>query len=251
MSHRCGERWCDIESFGRIGGESVAIQMTRERTVSPMLSQFPFSQALSAESEAVLRGAIQFHEVEGRQLLIQKGDTVGGVYLVGEGALRVYSMNANGRESTLYWIEPGESCILAMNCVFSNILYPAWVESARTRTRLAVIPSHVYRQIHETEKCVQQFTFEVLSARIFDLMSTLEDVATLPLDRRLANFVLKKSSSEHRLDMSHEEIASHLGTAREVVSRHLSSLEKLGLIRVGRGFTEITSTDALRSYIYE
>lgn len=216
-----------------------------------MLSLFPFAQGLSPGVRSALEQDMLTHTVEGKQLLIQKGDTVGGVYLVNQGALRVYSMNANGRESTLYWIEPGESCILAMNCVFSNILYPAWVESARTTTEIAVIPSHVYRRIHQTEKSVQEFTFDVLSARIFDLMSTLEDVTTLPLDRRLANFLLKKSGSDMRVVMSHEEIASHLGTAREVVSRHMRSLEKAGLVRVARGHTEIATVEGLRSFIYE
>jgi CRP/FNR family transcriptional regulator, anaerobic regulatory protein len=216
-----------------------------------MLSRFPFAEELTAESRSSVEKELQSFSVKDRTLLIRKGDTVGGVYLVEEGSLRVYSMNANGRESTLYWIEPGESCILAMNCVFSNILYPAWVESARVDTKFAMIPSHVYRRIHETEPSVQRFTFEVLSARIFDLMSTLEDVTTLPLDRRLANFVLKRSSSDLRLAMSHEEIASHLGTAREVVSRHLGNLEKAGLIQVGRGHTVIVSVDGLRSFIFE
>ena len=216
-----------------------------------MLSRFDFAQELSPGARSAMDRELLSFSVDGRQLLIQKGDTVGGVYLVYEGALRVYSMNANGRESTLYWIEPGESCILAMNCVFSNILYPAWVESGRKGTKFAVIPSRVYREIHETEKCVQQFTFDVLSARIFDLMSTLEDVTTLPLDRRLANFLLKKSDANLSLPMSHEEIASHLGTAREVVSRNLRGLEDAGLVKVARGHTEIVSVEGLRSFIYE
>ena len=217
---------------------------------SQMLSRFRFAEELSPSAKSAVDSELLSFAAEGRTLLIQKGDTVGGVYLVYEGALRVYSMNANGRESTLYWIEPGESCILAMNCVFSNILYPAWVESGRLGAKFAVIPSHVYRRIHESERAVQQFTFDVLSARIFDLMSTLEDATTLPLDRRLANFVLKKSGADMRLPMSHEEIASHLGTAREVVSRNLRGLEEAGLVRVARGHTEIVSVEGLRSYIY-
>ena len=216
-----------------------------------MLSCFLFAQELSPGARSAVDQELLSFAVDGRKLLIQKGDTVGGVYLVYEGALRVYSMNANGRESTLYWIEPGESCILAMNCVFSNILYPAWVESGRKGAKFAVIPSPVYRRLHESEKCVQQFTFDVLSARIFDLMSTLEDVTTLPLDRRLANFLLKKSDSGRRLQMSHEEIASHLGTAREVVSRNLRNLENAGLVQVARGYTEIASVEGLRSFVHE
>lgn len=215
-----------------------------------MLSLFPFASSLSPGSRTALERELLSFNVEGRQQLIQKGDTVGGVYLVTEGALRVYAISPSGRESTLYMIAPGESCILAMNCVFSDILYPAWVESEPGVTKIAVIPSQVYRRMHENERAVQRFTFEVLSARIFDLMATLEDATTLPLDRRLANFVLKRADSSMRLAMSHEEIASHLGTAREVVSRHLRSFENAGLVRVARGYTEIASVEGLREYIY-
>lgn len=216
-----------------------------------MLSRFPFADSLSPGSRTALERELLSFSVEGKQTLIQKGDTVSGAYLVTRGALRVYSMNANGRESTLYIIEPGESCILAMNCVFSDILYPAWVESDRSTTEIVVIPSHVYRRMHESERAVQRFTFEVLSARIFDLMAALEDATTLPLDRRLANFVLRRSDSGLRLVMSHEEIASHLGTAREVVSRYLRNFENAGLVRVGRGYTEIASVEGLRAFIHE
>lgn len=214
-----------------------------------MLSTFGFLQDLSPDLRSSLAGDLQTRAVEGRVLLIQQGDLVSGAYLVVEGSLRVYAMNSQGRETTLYTIEPGESCILALNCVFSNIRYPAWVESGREGARFAVIPSAVYRRLHETERSVQRFTFEVLSARIFDLMSTLAGVVTLPMDRRLADFLLRKADPDLGVRMRHEEIASHLGTAREVVSRTLRTLETAGLVEVARGRTRIRSLEGLRAYL--
>jgi CRP/FNR family transcriptional regulator len=104
-----------------------------------------------------------------------------------------------------------------MNCVFSNILYPAG-RDARTTTEIAVIPSHVYRRIHQTEKSVQS-SRSMCSARIFDRVHA-EDVTTLPRPQA-RELSLKKSGADLCVVMSHEEIASHLGTAREVVSRHM------------------------------
>jgi CRP/FNR family transcriptional regulator, anaerobic regulatory protein len=215
-----------------------------------MLPRFAFAKDLSDAARSTLEAELLSHRVNRRNLLIQQGDLVGGVYLVEEGSLRVYTMNGQGRETTLYVVEPGESCILAMNCVFSDIRYPAWVESGPQGARFAVVPSQVYRQMHEIEPCVQRFTFDVLSARIFDLMSTLACVATLPMDQRLADFILRKSGNDHRLRMRHEEIASHMGTAREVVSRALRSLESAGLIQVTRGCTEVVSVEGLRAFLH-
>jgi CRP/FNR family transcriptional regulator len=70
---------------------------------------------------------------------------VGGVYLIEKGRLRVFSISSNNKEITLYSINPGESCILAINCVFSDILYPAWVENDKPVTKIAVIPSGIYK----------------------------------------------------------------------------------------------------------
>jgi CRP/FNR family transcriptional regulator len=80
-------------------------------------------------------------------------------------------------------------------------------------------------------------------------MSSLEEISCLPLDKRLANFLLKNSSSTYHISMNHEKIASHLGTAREVVTRNMNKLAKMGLISVERSYSKILSIEKLRSYI--
>ncbi len=214
-----------------------------------MLEHFQFITRLSGHSRQLLEENMKFYTYTGKKILINKGDIVGGVYLIVEGKLRVFSISANNKEITLYTISPGESCILAINCVFSDILYPAWVENDKTVTKIAVIPSPVYKKLHESEPAIQQFTVDVLAERIFDLMSSLEEISCLPLDKRLANFLLKNSSSSYYISMSHEKIASHLGTAREVVTRNMNTLAKRGLVSVERGYSKILSVEKLRSYI--
>jgi CRP/FNR family transcriptional regulator, anaerobic regulatory protein len=214
-----------------------------------MLKHFDFFTRLSGESRSLLENRIRFYTFNGKKILINKGDMVSGVYLIEEGGLRVFSISSNNKEITLYTINPGESCILAMNCVFSDILYPAWVENEKPVTKIAVIPSPVYKKLHESEPAIQQFTIDVLAARIFDLMSSMEEISCLPLEKRLANFLLKNSSSSCQISMNHEKIASHLGTAREVVTRNLNNLVKMGLITVERGYSKILSVEKLRTFI--
>jgi CRP/FNR family transcriptional regulator, anaerobic regulatory protein len=211
--------------------------------------KFPFLKGISGESSELLRKSAMHHSVNGKRTLIHRGDKVGGVYLVTEGALRVYSVSGRGKESTLYLIEPGESCILAMNCVFSDILYPAWVENESPSSSVTVIPGDIYKKLHTSEKSVQDFTLNVLSARIFDLMSAVEEISTLPVDQRIVNFLIKKCNTNGELFLSHDRIASHIGTAREVVTRSLKKLQDSGLIRVERGLIQITDTAGLRDYL--
>lgn len=214
-----------------------------------MLSVFPFLKNLTKESQLQLERRMHRITVTGKDPLIQKGDKVSGVYLVESGALRVYTISIKGKESTLYWIEPGESCILSMNCAFTDVLYPAWVENDRLQTRISIIPSDLFKNLYETDQGVRQFTVNVLSARIFDLMSALEEVSTMPLNSRLANLLIKKSNASLHVVMSHEAMASHLGTAREVVSRNLKNMEQSGFIKVERGYTSILSVEGLRSIL--
>ena len=184
-------------------------------------------------------------------MLIQKGDSVGGVYLVEQGQLRVYTISPHGKESTLYWINPGESCILALNCAFSDVLYPAFVESDQKESRIMVIPASTYKQLYATERAIQNFTVEVLSERIFDLMGALEEISTLTIMQRLANLLLKKANSARFVVMSHEQMAHHLGSAREVISRQMKLLENKGVVQIARGHTEILDIKRLNAVIMD
>jgi CRP/FNR family transcriptional regulator len=85
-----------------------------------MLSDFHFFTQLSDHSRQLLEENVEYHTFSGKKIVINKGDTVGGVYLIEKGRLRVFSISSNNKEITLYSINPGESCILAIN-VFSQI----------------------------------------------------------------------------------------------------------------------------------
>ena len=95
----------------------------------PALNLFPFIAAMAPASRGTLEGFVAPVSCKAGTPLVARGDEVAGAYLVEEGALRVYYTSEEGREGTLYWIEPGQSCILALNCTFSRLAYPAWVES--------------------------------------------------------------------------------------------------------------------------
>ena len=104
----------------------------------PKLSSFPFFSELSPAGQSQLRAATSHVLLAPQTKVIPRGDEVGGVYLVEAGALRVYYVSAEGREGTLYWVDAGQSCILALNCLFSRLVYPAWVETDQVETRVSL-----------------------------------------------------------------------------------------------------------------
>lgn len=212
------------------------------------ISLFPFFKDVSNEAFNLIERDANRNVFQEKAHLIFKGDQVSGAYLVEAGALRIYNIDIHGKETTLYSVLPGESCLLALNCVFSGLRYPAWVSVDSQPTTVLVIPSATFKQLHGTEAAVRDFSFNVLSARIFDLMSRLEEIASCDLTQRLASYLVRKADNQGQVQTGHQEIAAHLGTAREVVSRLLGQFKQCGLIKTSRGCITIVSVRELASY---
>jgi len=203
----------------------------------------PFSNLTAAGRDMLDQGLLR-KECAPATPVLHKGDRVSGAYIVTNGCLRVFSIAPSGAEATLYHIEPGETCVLALNCLFRDLLYPAWVES-RSQTTVAVIPGPLFRKLFETETCIQDLTVHALSTLVFRLMGELEQVHFLKLEHRLANLILLRSSSDGLLHMTQQEMACHLGTTREVVARIMREFVAGGFVETKRGLTIIKNVEGL------
>lgn len=211
--------------------------------------QFGFLRQVSREGRCALESAVVSHRVGPKTRLIERDDEVSGIYLVQEGALRVFYLTPEGREGTLYWVDAGDSCILALNCVFGRMRYPAWVESENVPTRFSVIPGSTYRELFRKEAAIQDFSFAILSQKTFDLMTLLTEAQSLGLERRVAAFLLRRCDASKQVSMSQEVVANHLGTAREVVSRILRSFVAQDLIETRRGMIRILDETRLHDFL--
>lgn len=181
-------------------------------------------------------------------IALEKGQKISGAYFVIEGLLRVYSLSPNGTQATLYTISPGETCVFAINCLFNDLLYPAWVE-AETETTLAVVPGNTYRTLFQKEPSIQDITVSSLSTAVFRLMSELELVHGYSQTQRLANLLLLRASSKNELTMTQQQLASHLGTTREVVARLVGKLVALDYIETHRGLIRIKNIAGLSNIL--
>lgn len=203
---------------------------------------------LSASGRALLQRGLVTKHIARPTAVIHKGQQVSGAYLVTRGQLRVFTFTPQGTEATLYFIRPGETCVLALNCLFNDLRYPAWVEASGD-TEVAVIPGPLYRSLFEREAAVQDMTVKALSTLVFRLMDELEQIHSCNLDQRLANFLLSNADDAGTLRMTQQQIASHLGTTREVVARLMQSFVAQGLVATGRGTVNLRDTEKLAELV--
>lgn len=207
----------------------------------------PFG-SLSAAGKALLRQGVVRKRLSGAAAIVHKGQAVSGAYVALHGRLRVFTIAPNGTEATLYFVDPGETCVLALNCLFNDLLYPAWVQ-AETPATLAVIPGPVYRRLFESEPAIQNLTVSALSTLVYRLMAELEQVHSSQHKVRLAQFILTHASSDGTLQMTQQQLARHLGTTREVVARLIGELVAAELLRTQRGLIAIRDPFRLRRVV--
>jgi CRP/FNR family transcriptional regulator len=214
-------------------------------TVLDELERFePFSKLSNQGKTLLAQGAVR-KECARSSIALIKGQAVSGAYVVLSGRLRVFTLAPNGSEATLYFIDPGETCVFALNCLFNDLLYPAWVQ-AEEMTVISFISGAVYRKLFEQESTIQNLTLHALSMIVFRLMSELEQIHSSHYKQRLANFILLHASSGGILQMTQQQIANHLGTTREVIARLLQEFVAKGVVRTQRGALAILDVPRLQ-----
>ncbi len=200
---------------------------------------------LSTSGQAVFTSRLVHKQFAPLQPVLDKGASVSGAYFVLEGALRVFTLSPQGKQVTLYRVLPGQTCVLAINSLFNNFLYPAWVE-AEEKTVLGVLPGDIYRQLFRSETVVQDITIKALSSTVFGLMSALEKHHCQTIKQRLAHYLLVRVTPDATVYATQQIIADDLGSTREFVARILSRLTRQGLIQTGRGKIRVLAPEALK-----
>lgn len=203
---------------------------------------------MSADGRALFDQRLVRHTFAKGRTLIEKGDAVSGAYFVLEGCLRVFTYGPSGKETTLYLIEPGETCVLALNSLFNDVRYPAWVET-ESATTVGLLPGNAYRTLFAREGPVQDLTVRALSTAVFRLMSELEQRHGQQLDQRLASFLLNRASSAGEVCLTQQALADHIGTTREVVARLLGQFVKKDWISTGRARIRLLDHSALARFV--
>jgi CRP/FNR family transcriptional regulator len=178
--------------------------------------------------------------------VFHQGDACNNYLIILDGKVKVFTRAANGREILLYRLFTGDSCVLTTSCLLGNKNYPAEGKTESAVTALA-IPVSQFNNALQQSTTFREMVFSAFSTHLSDLITLVEEVAFGKIDVRLAKHLLAHCDDEDILTSTHQNIATELGSAREVISRQLKELESKGLIQINRGNIKIIEATALQA----
>lgn len=162
-----------------------------------------------------------------------------------QGTVRVQQVSETGREIVLYRVSAGESCALTTACLMGYEEYQA-EGIAETDLEAVAVPRKTFDDLIARSEEFRKFVFTAFSVRITDLFRVIEDVAFSRVDVRLAQRLLDLGGQKRHVELTHQQLAAELGTAREVVSRQLNEFQRRGWIATSRGAIDILDEGGLR-----
>jgi CRP/FNR family transcriptional regulator, anaerobic regulatory protein len=190
---------------------------------------------------ANLMSYVHFRDMDQGTTLLREGQVCAAVPFVIDGSIRVFKTAESGREITLYRIERGQSCVLSVGCGSSVKAFPASVV-VEAPTKAAFMPTETVRRLFAESTAFRDYVLDQYSRRMADVMELVQEVAFRRVDQRLAQWLLERGSSERGSGVvmaTHQELADHVGTSREVVSRILKDWEERGFLELSRGSIKV------------
>ncbi len=201
---------------------------------------FPVWNKLHSGQQDLILSNLRFQTVK-KGTMLHNGDAeCTGLLLVKSGQLRAYILSDEGREITLYRLFDRDLCLFSASCIMRSIQFEVSIEAEKD-TDLWVIPAAVYQRIMEESAPVSNYTNELMASRFSEVMWLMEQVMWKSLDKRVAAFLLEEAAIEgtSELKLTHEIIANHLGTHREVITRMLRYFQSEGMVKLSRGTVAI------------
>lgn len=183
---------------------------------------FPFWKELTSKQQQMLTDSARNREVKKGTVVYNGSSDCLGLLLVSSGQLRAYILSEEGREITIYRLFDRDTCMFSASCMLQNLQFDLTIEAEKDSS-LWVIPPDVFQTLMNESLPVSNFVNQVIAGRFSEVMWLIEQILWKSFDKRLAAFLLEESNIEESdtIKMTHEKIANHLGTAREVVTRML------------------------------
>ena len=204
---------------------------------------FPMWEKLTPPQRRRLEESAAWRRTPAGTVLRRGGDDCLGLLLVAEGQLRASLLSPEGREITIYRLFSRDICLFSASCMMRSIQFDITIAG------FYLIPAPIYQGLMEESAQLANYTNEIMATRFSEVMWLMEQVMWRRFDQRLAAFLLEESQleGEQTLRLTHEKIAAHLGTAREVVTRMLRYFQSEGMVRLARGTVELTDPAGLEA----
>lgn len=198
-----------------------------------LMSDYPFLKMLDEEALAIIERNLVQKKVQAGELLINGEEACWGFSFIKSGVLRVYRLNDEGREVTLYRLRKGDSCFMTVICALAQSKTHAYVR-VEEDSELVILPILLFEKYLINHPVYLQFVFKNLYEKFLSVIQVVENVTFNSIEQRVIDY-LQQLSRGGLLYRTHEQIAFDIGSTREVVSRTLKSLERKGMVKLERG----------------
>ena len=208
----------------------------------------PVWKELTPEQRERIAGVIEYREVKkGTHIHDSSADCL-GLMIVKSGQLRTYILSEDGREITISRLFEYDVSLLSASCVMPDMQFNIMIEAEKDSAFWS-IPACLFKNLVDESLAVSNFSRNLLSSNFSELMWLMEQIMWKSVDKRLAAFLIEECQLEGSqvLKVTHERIANHLGTAREVITRMLRYFQSEGMVQLTRGTIEITDKSKLKS----
>ena len=211
-----------------------------------LANYFPIWNKLTKDQQERIESATEFRKVKKGTVLHNGSLDCLGLLLIRSGQLRAYILSDEGREITIYRLFEMDICLFSASCVMPNMQFDIIIEAEKD-TELWIIPACLYKDLMDESLAVATYANNLISSHFSELMWLVEQIMWKSFDKRLAKFLIEESALEDTtsLKITHEIIANHMGSAREVVTRMLRYFQTEGMVKLNRGTVELTDLKRL------
>ena len=213
-----------------------------------LANYFPIWDKLTKQQQEQIAAVSDLHTFKSGTVLHDGSPDCLGMLLVQSGQLRAYILSEEGREVTICRFFEMDICLFSASCVMPNMMFDIFIEAEKD-SEVWVIPACLYQNLMDESLPIANYSHDLITSHFSDVMWLMEQIMWKSFDKRLAAFLLEEAALEgtNVLKITHEKIANHMGTAREVVTRMLRYFQGENLVKLTRGTVEITDPKKLRN----
>ena len=208
----------------------------------------PIWDKLTAEQQQRIAGVVEHRKVKKGTHIQDSSAECLGLVMVRSGQLRAYILSEDGREITIGRLFDYDVSLLSASCVMPDMQFNVMIKAEKD-TEFWSIPACLFKNLVDESLAVSNYSRNLLSSNFSELMWLMEQIMWKSFDKRLAAFLLEEINIEgsNSLKITHEKIANHMGTAREVVTRMLRYFQSEGMVKLTRGAIQITDEKKLEA----
>jgi CRP/FNR family transcriptional regulator, anaerobic regulatory protein len=200
----------------------------------------PYLPAFNSELLQEIAGSGSIQDVPAGMEILKEGQYIKMIPIVLEGLVKVFTRTEE-KELLLYYIGSTQSCIMSFSAGLTNS--PSRIYAITEEpSMLLLLPTDKLSKWVKQFPAINDLFYQQYNLRYTEMLDTINSLLFGRMDHRLYHYLLEKSKlkGEKILDIRHKQIATELGTAREVVTRVLKKLEQEGKIKQTAAGIEIS-----------